>query len=264
MEENEDNTENRLKISNPTRVARILRRICQASLPVIVRTSKERGVAVKGRAAEVHMDGAVPYMRIANISDKGVEHLLNRSRVQVEFIMMSTKVVFISSILSREESSVLIALPTSLVSIERRQNARYSTTEDLQAYLALSLWKPYSDDVTAPPYFVHYSKIGSYITVADLSFGGFCAITRFPAVNSVLRRGLIDDRAKLIFPMQEPLEVGVEIRWFKKIKEHIKSPEGGQTYMRSYRFGVQFINQSDESKVQVRQFLQRLSQAGAI
>src|SRR5690606_22478689 len=157
-----------------------------------------------------------------------------------------TKVVFISSILSREQNSGLIQLPTSLVSIERRQNARYPTTEDLQAYLALSIWKPYSDDVTAPPYLVHYNKIGSYIAPSDLSFGGFCAVTRFPAVNSVLRRGLIDDRAKLIFPMQDPFEVGVEIRWFKKIKEHVKSDSGGKTFMRSYRFGVQFLNQSEE------------------
>src|SRR5688500_7480023 len=99
MESNESNNENRLKISNPTRVARILRRICQASLQVIVRTASDRGVAVKGRAADVHLDGTSPSMRIANISEKGVDHLVNRTRVQVEFIMMSTKVVFVSSIL---------------------------------------------------------------------------------------------------------------------------------------------------------------------
>ena len=255
--------ESRLKISNPTRVARILRRICQASLQVIIRTENDRVVAVKGRAAEVHKDASVPCMRIANISDRGIDHLAGPGRVQIEFIMMSTKVVFMSTVVAREHSSIMIRLPTSLVSIERRQNARYGTTEDLRAFFSFSLWRPYAEDVTAPPFFGHYDELGSYISIADLSFGGFCAVTRFPAVNQVLRRGLIDDKAKLIFPMADPLEVGIEIRWFKKIKEHAKDGRG-KTFQRSYRFGAQFLNQSEDANIHIRQFLQRLSQAGAI
>lgn len=257
--------ENRLKISNPQRITRILRRICQASLQVMVRGAADTAVAVKGRASSVVLDSATPAIRISNISDKGITHLGSRGgRVQVEFIMMSTKVVFISTVLAFEQNSILLSVPTSLVSIERRKNARYACTEDLIALLDLSVWKPTQDDVTAPPFFLHCRSLSSFIQIADLSYGGLCAVTRFPAVNTVLRRGLIDDKAKLLLPMQDPLEVGVEVRWFKRIKEAVPGKEESQAFMRSYRFGVEFTSQSDQVRVAIRQFIQQLSQAGAI
>lgn len=257
-------TENRLKISNPQRVLRILRRICQASLQVIVRAEGAAGVAVKGRAANVIIEGDFQGMRISNISEKGVLHLGMRARIQVEFIMMSTKVVFITTLLSREQSSIVVSMPMSLLSIERRKNARYACTEDLMAYLDLSIWKPEYEDVTAPPFFSHQRDVAAYIGVADVSFGGLCAVTRFPAVNTVLRRGLIDDRARLVLPMQDPLVVGVEVRWFKRIREHVKGTEDDGSFQRYYRFGVEFVTQSDAVRVAVRQFIQQVSQAGAI
>jgi hypothetical protein len=257
------NNENRLKISNPQRVLRILRRICQASLQVMVRSVGASGVAVKGRAATVIVDISAPALRISNISDKGIQHLNGMQRIQVEFVMMSTKVVFVANILSREQNSLLVSLPTSLISIERRKNARYPCTEDLTAYLDLSIWKPAAEDPTSPPFYPHYADVGGFIALSDVSFGGLCAVTRFPAVNTVLRRGLIDDRAKLVLPMQAPLDVAVEIRWFKRIKEHVKADES-ESFMRSYRFGIEFISQTEEVRVAVRQFIQQLAQAGAI
>jgi hypothetical protein len=230
----------------------------------MVRAEGAAAVAVKGRASNVIVEGAEPGMRISNISEKGCMHLGMKSRIQVEFIMMSTKVVFIASILSREQSSIVVSMPTSLLSIERRKNARYACTDDVTAFLDLSIWKPEHEDVTAPPFFAHHRDLAAFIGIADLSHGGLCAVTRFPAVNTVLRRGLIDDRAKLVLPMQDPLEVGVEVRWFKRIREHVKGNEEDGTFQRYYRFGVEFINQSDAVKVAVRQFIQQVSQAGAI
>ena len=230
----------------------------------MIRSSGEAGTSVKGRAASIVMDSAMPGMRISNISDKGVQHLNSVQKVQVEFVMMSTKVIFVSTILMREHNAILVSLPTSLVSIERRKNARYVCTEDLMAFLDLSLWKPQADDPTAPPFYPHYRGVGAYIPIADLSFGGLCAVTRFPAVSTVMKRGVIDDRARLVLPMQQPLEVGIEIRWFKRIREHVKEGTEEQAFMRSYRFGVEFTTQSDQVKMSIRQFIQQLSQAGAI
>lgn len=231
----------------------------------MVRGGGTTGIAVKGRAANILMDSATPSMRIANISDKGILHISTLERVQVEFVMMSTKVVFVASIVAREQNSILVSIPQALVSIERRKNARYNPTEDLMAFLDLSLWKPQVDDVTAPPFYPQYRTISGFLNVADLSFGGLCAVSRFPAVNTVLRRGLIDDRARLVLPMQDPLEVGIEIRWMKRIKEHVKGENDDQhTFMRSYRFGIEFISQTDDVRVSIRQFIQQLSQAGAI
>jgi hypothetical protein len=256
-------SENRLKISNPQRVTRILRRICQASLQVMIRIEAEAAVAVKGRAASIILDTEVPTMRISNISDKGVMHLAAKARIQVEFIMMSTKVVFQSVVIAREQNSILIQLPASLISIERRKNARHNCTDDMAAFLNLSVFRPEKEDLTAPPFFDHFRSLSSYLAIADLSYGGLCAVTRFPAVNTVLRRGLIDDQAKLVLPMQPPIPVGVEVRWFKRIKEHVKGGDEG-SFMRSYRFGVEFVTQSDAASLAIRQFIQQLSQAGAI
>jgi hypothetical protein len=230
----------------------------------MIRVESDSGVAVKGRAANLLFDGDHPTMRISNISDKGVLHLTVRSRVQVEFIMMSTKVVFVSTLVAREQNSILVQMPLSLVSIERRKNARHNCTEDLTSFLSLSVWRPQPDDVTAQPFFSHFRSISNFMTVSDLSYGGLCAVTRFPSVNSVLRRGLIDDQAKLVLPMQHPIEVSIEVRWLKKIKEHVRGNVGDDSFMRSYRFGVEFVTQSEAAKLAIRQFIQQLSQAGAI
>lgn len=256
--------ENILKISNSTRIARILQRICQANLPVIVRELNDSSVAVKGRASSLTMDPSNQLIRISNISDKGIQHLHRpHAKIQVEFVMMSTKVLFVTQLVSIDANSITLMSPSVLVSVERRKNARYSTTDALRAMIHLSLWTPSHDDLTAPPVFAHAPQLANFIQIADLSYGGLCAVTRFPSVNSVIRRGLIDEKAKLILPMQQPFDVSVEIRWIKKIREHV-SEYANKQVVRSYRFGLEFVRQSEEVRVAVHQFIQQISQADAI
>lgn len=259
MEEN-----NKIKITNPERVVRILRRICQGSLPVMIRVMDNVSIAVKGRAAAVVVESGIKGMRISNVSDKGIFHLKVGSKVQVEFVMMATKVVFVSMISMREQSSLIVDLPLSLVSIERRKNARFPTTRDLSAFLELSIWMPNGDDLTAPPTFPHYRDLGARMQIVDMSNGGICAVSRFPAVNDIARRGLIDDHSKIIVPMQKPIVIAMEIRWVKKIKEAVKAPDGSIRTMRSYKFGAEFAKINEESLLKIRQFMQQLSQAEAI
>jgi hypothetical protein len=231
----------------------------------MIKTSGTSATAVKGRAANILLDAKPNCLRISNISDRGMTYLMGRPKIQIEFIMMSTKVMFISTVYKREQNSILVHMPTSLVSIERRKNARYASTEQMGAYLGLSLWRPSAQDITVPPLYPHYANyLGNFITIADVSLGGFCGVTRFPSINSVLRRGLIDDRAEIIMPMQTPVQIGVEVRWMKKIKEHTSDANGDTGLIRSYRFGFEFINETDEAISQVRTFIQQLSQAGAI
>jgi len=256
--------ESQLKISNAERIARILRRICQASLQVMIRTDAASSVAIKGRAVNLIMDGTAKGMRISNVSEKGMAHLLGLTDIYVEFIMMSTKVMFTARILLREQSSVVVTIPDELVSIERRKNARYFTTPDLSAFLTFSLFRPANDDITAAPYFLHYRDVGALVSLSDLSLGGVCACTRFPSLNAVLRRGMIDDGATLHLPMQAPIPVALEVRWFKKIREHIKASDGTMRSQRTYKYGLEFKGQNESVQIAIRQFLQQLSQAGAI
>lgn len=261
-----NNQENRIKISNHQRIRRILDKICQASLPVIVRGSGSSAVSVKGRAATIISYGPnnLPVIRIANISDKGISHIVAAGRIQVEFVMMATKVVFLSQLVAREDQSILITFPQNLVSIERRKNARYTCTDDLKAFLDLSAWHADIDDLSSPPFFPQFKNISGYISVADLSFGGLCGVTRFPSSSLVMKRGVIDDRASLILPMIGRIPISIEIRWIKRIKEHHKDKSGQEIQRRFYKFGAEFVTQSDHLKVSLRQFIAKISQAGAI
>lgn len=256
--------ETRIKISDPQRIARILRRICQASLPVVVRSESSASTSVKGRVSAIIIDSSSPGVRISNISEKGIAYLKGNPKVQVEFVMMATKVVFTAKVLLCEHNNVLVSLPTTLVSIERRKNARYACTDELSAYLDLSVWHPDANDPTTPPFYPHVRSLATYISIADLSFGGLCAVTRFPAVSNVLKRGLMDDHARLILPMQAPLTVGIEVRWVKRIKELDKTNPAAPAYMRFYRFGIEFSNPNEQVRISIRQFIQQISQAGAI
>lgn len=229
-----------------------------------MRTEATSSVAIKGRAVSLILDGNARGMRISNVSEKGMQHLAGLTDIHIEFIMMSTKVMFIARIILREQSSVVVTIPAELISIERRKNARYFTTPELSAFLTFSVFRPTVDDVTSPPFFMHYRDIGALVMLTDLSLGGVCATTRFPALNSVLRRGMIDDGATLHLPMQAPVPVAVEVRWFKKIREHMKSPDGVSRSLRTYKFGLEFKSQDETVQVHIRQFLQQLSQAGAI
>ncbi len=102
------------------------------------------------------------------------------------------------------------------------------------------------------------------MNIAEVSFGGICAVARFPSINQTLKRGLVDEKAKLILPMQAPIDVGIEIRWAKRIKEHVAGNSADDSFLRSYRFGLEFTGYTDQMRMSIRQFIQQLSQADAI
>jgi len=220
-------------------------------------------VTVKGRAAAVVFEPSS--MRISNVSEQGLAHLGSQATIQVEFIMMATKVMFIARILARDQNSLTISLPSALVSVERRKNARFACTNDLIAYIAFSKLNPSSEDPAAQPFYAHHQRLASYLQIADVSYGGLCAVSRFPSTSLTLKRGVIDDKTSLIFPFQEPQPIGIEIRWVKKIKESVKSgDERDSRQLRFFRFGIEFVAPSEQARITIRQFIQQISQAGAI
>ncbi len=255
--------ENRLKITNPDRIDRILRKICDASMQVVMRRADLKAIAVRGRAATLHEEPGSNGMRISNISAQGMQHLVTVDDLQVEFRGMSTQVGFASKILVREQSSVIVAVPQSLVSLERRKSSRVLSTGRLAPFVKLGVWKPAASDLASPPVFPHFQDLASQVLIADISEGGLCCTTRFPAVVNALTRGVIDDHALLYFPMRTPLEVSLEVRWVKRIKERVKV-EGAERFERHYRFGLQFVKMSSEARMRVRQFIQQLTVADAI
>jgi hypothetical protein len=261
--------ESKVKITNPERVARILSKICQSNLQVFMRTEANQGLAVKGKASNIVSaklpDGnKVLALRISNISEQGMNYLTHQEKLQVEFIMMATKVVFISKIVNADQNSVLVTFPTSLVSIERRKNARFTTNENSLGFIRMSVWQPGPEDVAAAPIFPQYRGLTGIVPIADISIGGVCIVTRFPSLCQELRRGRIDEGAALILPMQRPIATNVEVRWVKKIKEHVKDSFGATRSFTSYRFGCEFMAQSEEVAIGIKHFVAQITQSEAI
>jgi len=64
--------------------------------------------------------------------------------------------------------------------------------------------------------------------------------------------------------MQAPVPIAVEVRWWKRIRESVEEVDGEGRFVRSYRFGVQFVSPSDEARILLRQYVQQLTQAGAV
>jgi hypothetical protein len=263
MIESADSLDKAVKISNPERVDRILRKISSASIEVLIRVAGSKSVAVRGRAAEVDTANMPHTFRICNISDAGIAHLQTVDVARIEFIGMTTQVVFDGRIITRDHGSIAIEYPTALFSLERRENARFVATPSNMSFVNLGCWSINEADITAPPVIYPFVDLASWISIADISEGGFCAVTRFPAPINALRRGTIDDHAKIIFPMQPHIPVALEIRWFKRIKDRVRV-EGSTRFQRTYRFGAQFVNQSDDAKLAVKQYIQQLSVAEAI
>ncbi len=232
---------------------------------MLIRADDAKPLAIRGRATELLTQGASGAVRIANISEKGMEFLRGRKGVRVEFVGMATQVVFDSAIVAREDSSLIVAVPDCLISTERRKNARFVATPDFTSFIKFGHWHAEPNDLTSPPIFSHFAEQASWLYVADMSEGGFCATTRFPASLGSIRSGLVDDGAKLYLPMRPPIPLQIEIRWIKKIKEVVKLDNGATSgEQRLYKFGVQFLGLPEPARIAIRQYMQQLTTASAI
>jgi hypothetical protein len=256
--------DNRIKIASPERVLRIIKRMCEANLPLIIRGENDLSVGVKGRAVQITESQQGSFFRIDNVSERGMNHLKDSTKVQVEFVLSETQILFVSAVVSREAGVVVVKMPKSLVSVERRKNARHICTETMPVFVSLSVWQPSSDDLMTAPFYPQHTSLGGYLNVADLSVGGLCFLTRFPALGQVLKRGDVDHHARIYLPMVPPVEAQLVIRWVKRVKEYPKESRSEDFFDRFYRFGAEFVEPTEPLRFALRQYIQQLSREGAL
>jgi hypothetical protein len=262
-------SENRLKISSPERIQRILLRVCEAKIPVVLRViGANSAIAIKARAQDLGVDSAgLRFVGFSGISKAGIDMIEVGSGLQVEFATMATKIMFSTPILQRGPSWVRVGFPKTLVSLERRSSDRYLCRDHLMSFVSFSLWEPKVTDVIGPPLYAHQQESAAMVPIADISVGGICAVTRFPSICNVVFRGVIDLQARVHLPMQPAIPVEIEVRWIKKIKEHLTHVNKDAPialYSRFYRLGIQFRDPSDSFKIAVKQFTQQLALNDAI
>ncbi|MBM4250497.1 MAG: PilZ domain-containing protein [Deltaproteobacteria bacterium] len=262
-------TENRLKISSQERIQRILVRVCEAKIPLVLRViGANSAIAIKARAHEIGADASGRrFVGFSGVSKAGIEMIEVGGGLQVEFATMATKIMFSTPILERGTSWVRVGFPKTLVSLERRSSDRYLCRDHLMSFLSFSLWGPKVSDVISPPFYEHQFQPASMVPIADISAGGVCIVTRFPSLCNELFRGVVDKQAHLHMPMQPSIPVEAEVRWIKKIKEHmtqVNTDTPISLYSRHYRLGIQFRDPSDSFKLAIKQFTQQLALKDAI
>lgn len=263
---NASQNEQNIRISSPERVLRILQRVAQGGLHVLVRDVSQPETAVKGRAVSSAGVTRIGGFSIGGLSEKGRLYLTANPNavVQVEFVLMAMKVVFQAKILRIDGNAVSVSLPDTLVSIERRKDARYPITPNAKAFIRIDNWHPDQSDQTVIPFFEYQRQNASLISAGDLSAGGLSIVSRFPAICKILQRGSIVDRGALILPLERPIPIMLEVRWVKRIRENVQDMEGNVRTARIYKFGVQFMNPSEQLVSGLQRFMTKLVVAEAI
>ena len=245
---------------------RILQKVSENGLPVLIRGASQPDTAVKARAAAPKDLSTSNGMRLANISTNGRIHLAMHSNngVQVEFVLMSTKVVFNTKVLMLEENAMIVEFPKVLVTIERRKDGRFPMNPQLRSCVRLPNWRPDIRDITSPPYFEYQKDQVALIQVGDISLGGISLSTRFPSVSRALSRDSVINRAQVIFSLATPVMCNLEVRWVKKIRDNTGDSDGINRISRLYKFGIRFVEPSSELITSLQTYIQKLSQAEAI
>lgn len=257
------NAEVKSKITNPLRVIRIISRMCEGKMQALIRVQQDAKLGIRCTFFTVQKRGHSALVHFNGISEFGVKKLAVGDTARFEVIGMPTKVVFAAKITEVGQDNIACRLPTSLISIERRQNARQVTTDSKMAYFKPSLWTPVPQDISAPPAFEQFHYLASWIPVLDISAGGLCVKTHFPSVLQGLDGVGMDEAAQLILPMASPINMTVAIRWQRRIKNrHIDADR--ERYQLDFRLGIEFLDIPVEGGLKIKQFLRQLSLADAV
>lgn len=251
------------KITNPERIQRIVHRMCEGKMQVLIRIKKDSKVGIRATFSAVKAQSPKSQIHFNDISEFGLQKLSVDQSVRFEVIGMPSKVMFMGKITNISQGALAIELPTTLISIERRQNVRYPTTAVKMAYLATSLWKPLLNDVSAPPIFEQFRPISNWLPIFDMSIGGVCVKSHFPSALNLLTGAADDPKAKLILPMTDPIILPVAFRWQRRIKNRVLEA-GRERYQLDFRLGIEFLEVEPTAITKIKQFLRQLSVADAI
>lgn len=257
-----------VKLTNAPRIIRIFRKICQSKIQVLIRDLQNPSTAVKGRALTLqtvyHGDSKNVGIIICDVSSKGLRYLFDKETIQLEFVMVSSKIVCNCNILRIKDTELILSLPQALYSTEKRKSTRYKTHIEAPAFLKLSIWQSHEDDILAPPYFIQHSNIFETFPIVDLSFVGICFKTQFPSMIMSIEKGIIDSNAQILLPMSPSIPVELVVRWIKTIKEHVKLTSRESINIATFYVGCSFKLNQDDMTHRIRKYIQQIIEAKAI
>jgi hypothetical protein len=223
----------------------------------IIRPTTEKKLGIKFRFGRTRFEEKPYAFQLVDISEYGLCRLGDFRRLKIEVLGHSKRINFESQLLKVGSRSIWLALPTAVIESERRIRQRFSTTRDNMLFFNPKSWTVDGSDIAAPPIFGLYKPLASWTSVVDVSFGGVCVETRFPALLNWIEANPVCEQSELIIPMVGPCQVATELRWSKRIRERI-SNEDISIAIQKYRFGLKFMEPSSELLDHVGDFIKKL------
>lgn len=268
--------------TQPEQIGKILAEVTRLRIEVLLRYSNT-GKAVRG-IAEIFNAPEKSFL-VSNISAAGDELLRNHDKVRVEFVLLSTKLVFDAQIRARAAGKIVLGTPTQLVSIERRRNSRFKVPSTQAAFVEFA---DETVDVTrfdspfVPKFLLDGATVVPRLRVDDVSLGGIACFSRYSSVAQLLKPSEFGVMGQIYFPNMAPLPVPVSIRWVKKTVNAVplhkypslartmngrgkQSPTVDTNLKETYfRVGLQFAEVSQELDAALRRFIHTVQTAESV
>lgn len=264
-------------------ILKILSEVSRLKIEVLVRYSST-GKAVRGIAE--HLSLKEKSFLVSGISPAGDDLLKGHDKVRVEFVLLSTKLVFDTVVRARVPGKIVLSIPTQLISIERRRNSRFKVPSNQAAFVEFAdehAEMSRFDAPFVPPFLCDEALLVPRLRVDDVSLGGLACFTRYSAVSSLLKPSEVGVMGKIFFPDLPPMLVPVSIRWIKKtlnavpagrypnltltLSSRTKSVNVApdlnlkETY---FRVGLQFAEVSQELDAALRKFIHSVQTAESV
>jgi hypothetical protein len=251
------------EITDPAIIRTIISELADQRADGIIRPVQERKLGVRFSFGDTFFNSRPPCFVLGSISDHGLARLQPHTDLIVEVFGTDKRIAFTCSVLQLTPAGVYVTLPLTLSKAERRIAQRFKTLDDRMPFVDPKAWVVDPNDIAAPPVFGLYQPLSSWASVSDISFGGVCVETRFPALLNWVEANPTCTRAELIFPMMKPIAIGLELRWTKRIRERTTSAEAGYS-IQKYKMGMAFLNPPREFMLEVGRFIKELQMGNAV
>ena len=259
------NDANTVKIRNPERILRILRKAAAGNLQIMMSPKDRQSLTLKGKAYGVEYQASEHSVRgrgifISGFSQRAYAELKHARQLKCEFMLMSSRLVFVTKILRLKDQHLVVEIPSEFENVERRKQSRTHLSGSTKAFINLVDFVNHSNAIT--PAFSQYSALRSMVPLADISIGGVCIYTYTPLLNSYLGMDFETDKAFLCLPMEVPIPVKIRIQWVRSEKE--LRPKEKKHHKQIFKFGCQFIDLSEEAELKIKNLMSRIMQEDAI
>lgn len=251
------------EIADPAIIRKIITELSDTRAEGIIRPVQERKLGVRFAFGDTFFNSRPPSFLLGSISDHGLARLLPHSDLIVEVFGTDKRIAFNTSVIQHTPAGVYVNVPATLSKAERRIAQRFKTAEDRMPFVDPKAWIVDANDIAAPPVFGLYQPLASWASVSDISFGGVCVETRFPALLNWVEANPTCTRAQLVFPMMKPIPIGLELRWTKRIRERTTTAEAGYS-IQKYKMGMAFLNPPREFMLEVGRYIKELQMGNAV